>query len=208
LKSKITYGLLTTLSLGGLYLGLRFAFGLFTPFNSWTAHQDIKNGKIRIIELGELPLNHRQRIELANSFGFDIYYYGCNLTRDIINGTAYYNQTIIEHLEKKHGSSWWTNFQMQLDSITKKDSIEYLKSKVIEIVLRETIVKEKIHLIDSISHGSRHLIFLAEPSLNAGYFYSVKVIENDGVKTVTHHNFLVDINTLQVVNPDGKLPGL
>jgi hypothetical protein len=117
LKRKITYGLLTILLFGGLYFGLRFAFGLFTPFNLWTAGQDIKNGKIQIAEIGEMPLNFEQKQKLANSYGFDFYLFGCNVTTDIINGTEYYNKKMVDHLESKYGLGWWTKFQSQLDSI-------------------------------------------------------------------------------------------
>lgn len=119
MKQKITYGLLTILLFGGLYFGLRFAFGIFTPFNFWTARQDIKNGKIQIAEIGEMPLNFERKQKLANSYGFDFYLLGCNVATGIINGTGYYNKTMIDHLESKYGIGWWTKFQSQLDSIDK-----------------------------------------------------------------------------------------
>ena len=108
---------MTIALLGGLYFGLRFAFGLFTPFNFWTAGQDIKNGKIQIAEIGEMPLNFEQKQKLATSYGFDFYLFGCNVTTDIINGTEYYNRKMVGHLESKYGKGWWTKFQAQLDSI-------------------------------------------------------------------------------------------
>ena len=108
---------MTILLIGGLYLGLRFMFGLFTPFNFWTAKQDIKNDKIQIAEIGEMPMNLEQKQKLANSYGFKFYLFGCNVTTDIINGTKYYNKTMVEHLESKYGVGWWTKFQTQLDSV-------------------------------------------------------------------------------------------
>ena len=102
---------------GGLYFGLRFGFGLFTPYNFWTAKQDIKKGTIQIALLGELPQNHRQKQILANSYGFDFDYFGCFVSTDIINGTKYYNKVMVDHLESKFGAGWWTKFQNQLDSI-------------------------------------------------------------------------------------------
>jgi dipeptide/tripeptide permease len=122
LRKKITYGLLTILLIGGLYLGLRFAFGLFTPLNSWTARQDIKNGKIQIVVLGEILPTDQQRQSFAKANGFDFYYFGDNISTDIINGTKYYNQTMVDYLEKKYGSGWWTKFQTQLDSIDKTNT--------------------------------------------------------------------------------------
>jgi hypothetical protein len=198
----------TIIVLGGLYFGLRFAFGLFTPFNSLTAQQDIANNKIKIIELGELPRNSKQMYKLAKSYGVEIYFYGCNVTPDIESGVKYYNQTVINYLDQKYTSNWWSEFQIQLDSLVKADSISILEEKVTEIVLMQPLVKERIDLVDSISHGSRHVSFLTTPSSNAKYFYSVKVVEDNGMNLVTHYNFLVDINTWQVINPNGRLPGL
>jgi hypothetical protein len=117
LKRKITYGLLIILLFGGLYFGLRFAFGLFTPFNFWTAGQDIKNGKIQVVEIGEMPLNFKQKQKLANSYGFNFYLFDCNVSTDVINGTEYYNKKMVDQLETKFGVGWWTKFKNQLESI-------------------------------------------------------------------------------------------
>lgn len=108
---------MTILLLSGLYFGLRFVFGLFTPFNSWTAEQDIKNGKIQIVEIGEMPLNFKQKQKLANYYDFSFYLFGCNVSTDIINGTEYYNKKMVDQLENKYGAGWWTKFQNQLDSL-------------------------------------------------------------------------------------------
>jgi len=124
---------LTILLVGGLYFGLRFAFGLFTPFNFWTAGQDIKNGKIQMVEIGEMPLNLEQKQKLANSYGFDFFLFGCNVSIDRINGTEYYNKAMVGHLESKYGIGWWTKFQSQLDSIdnikTRQITIDDIKGE-------------------------------------------------------------------------------
>ena len=120
---------MTILLLGGLYLGLRFAFGLFTPFNFWAARQDIKNGKIQIAEIGEMPLNFEQKQHLANSYGFDFYLYGCKMSTEIINGTEYYNRKMAYNLESKYGKGWWTKFQAQLDSIDNTNPVKIIKTE-------------------------------------------------------------------------------
>ncbi len=119
LNRKITYGFLIILLLGGICLGLNFVFGIFTPFNFWTAHQDIKNEKVQIVEIGEMPLNFDQKQKLANFYGFNFYQLGCNVSTGTINGTRYYNEVIVSHLENKLGTGWWTKFQYKLDSIDK-----------------------------------------------------------------------------------------
>jgi hypothetical protein len=207
LKRKITYGLLTIVLLVGLYFGLRFAFGLFTPFNFWTAGQDIKNGKIQIAEIGEIPLNFDQKQKLANSYGFDSYLFGCNVTTDVINGTDYYNRKMVDHLEGKYGKGWWTKFQTQLDSIDNANLTDMTIDKVLDLVERQKIVKDQIKLIDSLSKGQRHISLVPTLDDKAKNIYLVKVAEDNGTNLVTYFNFLVDANSMTIINADGKLEG-
>ncbi|MDP3244616.1 MAG: hypothetical protein Q8M83_03065 [bacterium] len=120
---------MTILLLGGLCFGLNSVFGLFTPYNFWTARQDIKNGKIQIADIGEMPLKFDQKQKLANSYGFDFHLLGCEVTSDIIKGAKYYNNAMINHLESKYGAGWWTKFQAQLDSIDNAMNITVHQSK-------------------------------------------------------------------------------
>jgi len=207
LKRKITYGLLTIVLLGGLYFGLRFAFGLFTPFNFWTAGQDIKNGKIQIAEIGEMPLNFDQKQKLANSYGFDFYLFGCNVTTDVINGTEYYNKAMVDHLESKYGIGWWTKFQSQLDSIDKSNLTDKTIEKVVDLVAEQEIVKDQIRLIDSLSKGQRQISLVPTLDNSTKNIYLVKVCEDNGMNLVTYYNFLVDANSMTIFNADGKLEG-
>lgn len=191
--------------LGGIYCGLRFAFGLFTPFNFWTAEQDIKNEKIQIAEIGEMPLNFEQKQKLANSYGFDFYLFGCNVTTDIINGTEYYNKVMVDHLESKYGIGWWKKFQTQLDSIDNSKVTELTINKVLDLVERQKIVKDQIKLIDSLSNGQRHISFVPTLDDTTKNIYLVKVAEDNGTNFVSYFNFLVDANTMTIINADGKL---
>ncbi len=94
-------------------------FGLFTPYNSFTAKQDIKKNKIQIIAIG-LPYNAQVEQKLASKYGFQYNYIGCNATTELVNGTKYYNNEIEKHLQEKYGSDFWTTFQSQLDSAVKQ----------------------------------------------------------------------------------------
>lgn len=198
---------MTITALGGLYLGLRFAFGLFTPFNFWTAGQDIKNGKIQIAEIGEMPFNFEQRQKLANSFGFDFYLFGCTVTTDIINGTEYYNKTMVDHLESKYGNGWWTKFQTQLDSIDNLKSEDLIIEKVLDLVGGQKIVKDQIKLIDSLSKSQRHISLVPTLDGTTKNIYLVRVVEDNGTSLVIYFNFLVDANSMSILNADGKLKG-
>ena len=94
-------------------------FGIFTPYNAWTARHDIKNNKVQIIAIG-LPFNPQIRQQLAVKYGFQYNYIGCNATTELLNGTKYYNNEVKKNLEEKYGTSFWTNFQLQLDSADNK----------------------------------------------------------------------------------------
>ena len=198
---------MTILLIGGLYFALRFTFGLFTPFNFWTAGQDIKNGKIQIAEIGEMPLNFKQKQKLANSYGFEFYLFGCNVTTDIINGTEYYNKTMVNYLESKYGIDWWTKFQTQLDSIDNVKSDDLIIEKVLDLVGEQKIVKDQIKLIDSLSKSQRHISLVPTLDDITKNIYLVKVVEDNGTNLLTYFNFLVDANSMTIINADGKLEG-
>lgn len=116
MKRKITYGLLTILLIGGLYVGLRLGFGFFTPYNSLTARQDITNGQVQIIAIG-LPYMPQVRQRLAKQYGFEYNYVGCNATTELLNGSKYYNEVVEKYLTDKFGKDFWTKFNTRLDSI-------------------------------------------------------------------------------------------
>ncbi len=199
---KTKYGLLIILLCSGIYLGLRFAFGLFTPYNFWTAEQDIRNGKIQVIEIGELPLYFDAKQKLANTYGFKFSLHGCNVTTDILNGTKYYNRLVIEHLETKYGKGLWTKFQNQLNSIANED---FKIEKVLELVGEQKIVQDQIKLIDSLSQNQRHISLVPTLDDTTKNIYLVKVAEDNGTTFVTYFNFLVDANSMKILNSDGKL---
>jgi plasmid maintenance system killer protein len=113
----------------GLCYGLNSVFGLFTPYNFWTARQDIRNGEIQIAEIGEMPLNFDKKQKLANSYGFSFHLFGCEVTSDIISGTKYYNNVMVDNLESKLGKGWWEKFQNQLDSIDNSTKRTVVQSK-------------------------------------------------------------------------------
>lgn len=207
MKKKISCGLLTVLLIGGLYFGLHFKFGLFTPFNFLTAWQDIRNGKIQIAEIGEMPLNFDQKQKLANSYGFNFYLVGCNVTTAVINGSKYYNKTMINHLESKYDISWWTKFQKQLDNIDNAKSKHSTIEKVLNLVESQKIVKDQIKLIDSLSRSQRHISFITTLDDTMKNIYLVKVSEDNGINLVIYYNFFVDANSMTIIKSDGKLEG-
>ncbi|PUB25901.1 hypothetical protein C8J95_11268 [Elizabethkingia sp. YR214] len=116
-KKKVVFWICLLMFMAGVYIALRLAFGIFTPHNHFTAKQEIKQGKIRIIEIGELPPNFDQKQALAKAYGFEFEPAGCEVALEKINGIKHYNKLMIKALEKEHGAGWWEKFQSRLDSI-------------------------------------------------------------------------------------------
>lgn len=207
MNRKITYGILTILFLGGLYFGLRFVFGFFTPFNLWTAREDIRKGRIKIVEVGEMPMNFEQKQKLAKSYGFKFYLYGCNASTDIIHGKEYYNKKMVEELENQYGVGWWAKFQSQLDSIDNVKPEDLMLDKVSDLVGEQKNVKDLIKLTDSLSNGVRQVSLVPSVYDATKNIYLVKVIQVNGMYSISYFNFLVDGNSMRILNPDGKLEG-
>ncbi len=187
-----------------LYCWLRFSFGIFTPYNFFTAKQDIDNGKIIIIEAGEMPLNFKQKKTLANNFSFDFELTGCLLNTDKINGIKYYNNRMIQELEHKFGTGWWSKFQHQLDSIDRQQIKEEKITKVLILVENQKSVKNQIRLIDSLSKGQRHVSLIPSLYDTTNNIYLVKVGEDNGVNFVCYFNFFVNADSMKLTNPNLK----
>jgi hypothetical protein len=113
---KITFYSISAIAL----LVFCFLMGFFTPFNFWTAKQDIKTSKIQVITIGELPINDDQKQALAKQYGFSFYHSGCIVSIDRSNGINQYNSAMIGFLSEKHGENWWQKFQIKMDSIDRK----------------------------------------------------------------------------------------
>ncbi len=183
---------MTIVLIGGLYFGLRFEFGFFTPFNFWTAGQDIKNGKLQIAEIGEMPLNFEQKQKLANSYGFDFYQFGCNVTTDIISGTEYYNKKMVDQLESKYGIGWWAKFQSQLDSIdnrtTQQITIDDIKGKW---YLNKWTMYHTLSFADTTVFVDNHIdsVFYSNYSIHNG-----TLILKDNDRTLRYNNKIIAIS--------------
>lgn len=197
---------MTIILLVGLYIGLRLAFGFFTPYNTLTARQDIKNGQVQIIAVG-LPYMPQVRQRLAKQYGFEYNYVGCNATTELLNGSNYYNEVVEEYLTDKFGKDFWTRFNTQLDSIDNANSTDLTIDKVLDLVADQKIVKDQIKLVDSLSKSQRHISLVPTLHDSTKSIYLVKVAEDNGMNLVTYYNFLVDANSMTIINPDGKLEG-
>ncbi|MFM2386637.1 MAG: hypothetical protein RL660_1394 [Bacteroidota bacterium] len=205
LARKHKYGLLTIFLIGLFYIGLRLLFGLFTPYNFFTAERDIAKNKVQIIVVG-FPYYPQVHNRLAKNYGFNYTYVGCNATIELLNGRKFYNKRVRSYLTRKHGSNFWETFKSQVDSsIVSQIKTDSTLNKVSNVVGSYKIVKDQIKLIDSLSHGKRRISLIPRLDDTLKNIYVVNVSEDNGTNSVTYFTFLVDGTTMKIINPNGKL---
>ena len=100
------------------------------------------------------------------------------------------------------------------EDIARQETEEYLKQisaisadSVTNLVSNLKIVKDQIKLIDSLSKGQRHVSLIPTLDDRTKNIYLVKICEDNGTNKVTYFNFLVDANSMTIINADGKLDG-
>ena len=90
-------------------------------YNYITAKQDIKNKKIRIINIGiRKPSSKDKEIDsIELEFGFKNTYIGYDTTRQIIAGINNYNEIMEAYLKMRNGLNWRQHYQRKVDSLSK-----------------------------------------------------------------------------------------
>jgi hypothetical protein len=116
-KKRTKIILLTLLTVIGLTI-LHFLYGVFTPYNYFSAKWDIYHNKPRILVYGEPMLSDQQAVKVAPKFGFkfDIVA-GCLVTTPLVNGVDAYNSVTRSYLKNKLGSDWENKFDLEVDSL-------------------------------------------------------------------------------------------
>ena len=113
MKRKISWTIIIVLIIGStLFIG-HYYYGLFTPYNYFTAKQDIDNGEIKIMMYGELRLNEELEAEIAKKYGFKYGGIGCAVTQPLIHGIQEYNQVVDSYLDKANEKNWRDKFQKE-----------------------------------------------------------------------------------------------
>lgn len=99
--------ILIAVLLVALTLPTAFQFGLFTPYNYFTAKRDVLAGKIQLIEYGEpMLLTTVSAIHKSeDSLSVKTISLGCVITTQEINGIEQYNYVMKEFLKRKRAST-------------------------------------------------------------------------------------------------------
>jgi hypothetical protein len=100
-------------------------YGLNEEYNYFTAKQDLRNGKIQLLETGftlpdpntNVDWNKKQDAEkkIEKQFGYKSINLGCTVT----NGIAIYNSVMENYLEEVNGKNWRTKERQVFDSLMK-----------------------------------------------------------------------------------------
>lgn len=116
MKTKMKKYIFSFIIIIATYFILRLNYGIFTPYNYFTANYDISNGKYQILVLGMNLDRDRYLVEkkFANKYKFKFKYFGCNVTTELVNGSKYYNEVVKNYLKNKYGNKFWDNLYTQL----------------------------------------------------------------------------------------------
>jgi hypothetical protein len=94
-----------------------FQFGIFTPYNYFTAKYDIITGNPRILVYGKEFIKEeiRNKVAKKNGFNFDRVA-GCEVTYQLVNGVEAYNSVVKNYLNVKLGKDWDVRLEKEIAS--------------------------------------------------------------------------------------------
>lgn len=101
----------------------------------------------------------------------------------------------------------WNSIGRKWEKANPTYQTDNTEQKVLKVVEQQKVVKDQIKLIDSLSSGQRHITLLPVLDDTSKNIYLVNVGEDNGIALVTYYNFLVNANTMTILNPTGKLEG-
>jgi len=96
-------------------------FDLSADYNYATAKLDIKNGNVKVINIGAPKISSKNKeIELvAARYGFKNIYIEKFTPQQTEKGIKNYNEMIENYLILRNGSNWKRNYQREVDSLYK-----------------------------------------------------------------------------------------
>lgn len=131
---------------------LHFLFGLFTPYNFFTALYDVLSDQPRYVQYGERNVTDKEAIELAPMYGFKYEIAaGCIVSTPFVNGIRNYNFFINDYLKKKTGKDWKIKFDTAVDSLFRFNRADMIRKTVLE----QPLVKELSQHLYCMSDGRR-----------------------------------------------------
>jgi len=117
---KISFTIPFSIIIFGLYISIvtvNYEYGVFHPYNHFTAKRDIKDGRIQLVTYG-LPVDNWVEIKnITKKYGFEYVTMGC-----IVNNMGHekYNDVMIEYLNKTNGKGWRNRMDKEIAELNKK----------------------------------------------------------------------------------------
>lgn len=118
-KSRVTIALSSAVLTLTLFCSWWF-FGIFTPYNYFTAKNDISKGEIKILTFGEPALNPDLELEICQKYGFRYENLGCVIYPQKRNSANCYNKVVNDYLEKRNGKFWKDKLKEYLENLLPK----------------------------------------------------------------------------------------
>jgi hypothetical protein len=95
-------------------------YGLFSPYNYFTAKSDLKKGKVQLIRPGLIRGNvEQQERGITCKYGFNYVNSGCIISD---KGYVYYNAVITKYLTRINSEGWRDRLNRELDSLHKTEN--------------------------------------------------------------------------------------
>lgn len=160
----------------GLFVSYYY-FGIFTPYNYFTAKRDLSNNKPRLLVFGMPSEKDMQCQHIAKDYGFTYEIVAhCIVSESFVNRVNVYNKVTEDYLKNKFGVSWKIKFSNKVDSLFQ------LEREMIKIVSRHDLI---------INRKSKDRIGLIPFYEKDRKIYRIDVIGNKGNDTVSFYRFFV-----------------
>ncbi|MEO7766478.1 MAG: hypothetical protein ABIS01_03590 [Ferruginibacter sp.] len=121
MPKKLLIGTIILILITSVVYIVRRTYDLSTDYNYVTAKLDIKNGSVKIINIGLPKVSSKDKeIELvAYSYGFKNIYIEKFTPQQTEKGIKNYNDLIENYLILRNGPKWQSNYQREIDSLYK-----------------------------------------------------------------------------------------
>lgn len=100
-----------------ILFGLWYYLGFFSQYNYFTAKNDIEEGQLRHLYIGEPALNTDAENAITNKYGFEYFSVGCIYSKQLDNSIQAYNKAIDKQLDKSNQAGWRERLRYQMDSL-------------------------------------------------------------------------------------------
>ncbi|MBK7215021.1 MAG: hypothetical protein IPH88_17365 [Bacteroidales bacterium] len=121
-KKLVKYLIATVLLAGIVLFSAWYWYGIFTPYNAYTAKRDISKGNIQILYYGEMNPNQKLVDRIAIQYGFQYKRVDdCTVNGVLINGVKRYNDVVYDYLDRTKGKNWDKEFRHQIEMILNMD---------------------------------------------------------------------------------------